>query len=260
MTFVIGMVWGKGVLMVSDSKATLGVTAEEERKIYPIFIVNGKKEIDLAILGGSGDASIVKQSYTLIENLFKRYYEKEGKLPAGDDLDNLVDTIQGSLIQRFSFLRLNGINPEVSLILGTLSECEPRLYTFDSSGLYEPRHRDPGYAMIGIGRDTGGLTLLKLFGYNPQKIDWDMGLLTMFLIDVVSSVNPYVSPVTSYLDSLYLRCNENEPVLGPLKPESFEEYKVKVRKRIEIIRKVWDLSEKLGEDKVSKALEKLKGK
>lgn len=256
MTFVISMVVSQGILFASDSRATSGAVFEEERKILPVFVMKDKQEIDLAVVAGAGNASIVKQSFQVISRYFTGYYERQGQPPEGDELDRLVDDIQDSLITRFQYLRQNGIQPDVSILLGTLSGCEPRLYSFDSTGLYEPRHYDPGYEMIGIGRDTGGLTLLNLLGYSKNK-NWDMGLLTMFLIDVIARVNPYVSPVTSFIDSMYFRCEDGRRVLGPLEWEAFREYKRNVEKRIEIIRTVWELSEKLGDERVLEALRKL---
>ncbi|MCG3110057.1 hypothetical protein L3N51_02354 [Metallosphaera sp. J1] len=255
MTFVISMVAGQGVIFASDSRATSGAVFEEERKILPIFVMD-KQEVDLAVVAGAGNASIVKQSFQIISRHFTGYYQNMKVAPEGEELDRLVDQIQDTLMTRFQYLRQNGIQPDVSILLGTLSGCEPRLYSFDSTGLYEPRHYDPGYEMIGIGRDTGGLTLLNLLGYSKDK-NWDMGLLTMFLIDVIARVNPYVSPVTSFIDSMYLRCENGRRVMGPLQWKAFRRYKKSVEKRIEIIRTVWELGERLGDDSVLEALKKL---
>jgi len=72
-----------------------------------------------------------------------------------------------------------------------------------SGGILDDRTED-GYAMVGIGRDTGGVLLLSLLGYGPEAT-WDMGLLALFLIDAIAAVNPYVSPLAAEADGLYIR-------------------------------------------------------
>lgn len=67
--FIIGLVWGNGILIASDSRSTSGVIATEERKLHLIFRVLNSTEYDLAVVGGSGSASLVKQSYSLIDSI-----------------------------------------------------------------------------------------------------------------------------------------------------------------------------------------------
>ena len=261
MTFIVGLVLGNGVLMVSDSRATLGYIAEEQRKLHPIYFVDNGKEIDLAVVGGSGDATLVKQAFQLIERAFIRAYKSVGDWPHGAHVAQLIDSIQMELVEKYSRLRELGLRPNVSLMLGTVTkEGEPRLYVFDDKGIYEPRHDNPGYAMIGIGRDTGGELLLYLLGFSREKAEnWDPGILTTFLIDVVASVNPFVSPITSALDSILIRKEKDKIVMGPLKTKAFLEYKRRAEKRLEIIRKLWDILEEVeDEDVVLRALEKIK--
>ncbi|ACP55405.1 Ntn hydrolase family protein [Saccharolobus islandicus] len=186
MTFIIGLVWGNGILIASDSRSTSGVIATEERKLHLIFRVLNSTEYDLAVVGGSGSASLVKQSYSLIDSILGGFIEREQRLPNSAEFDKLVDEVQGTLVKRFYNLRSSGIEPDVSLILGAITaECEPRLYVFDSTGVYEPRHESPGYAMIGIGKDTDGYLLLNLLGFSKEKAGkWDYRtFLTVLKVD-----------------------------------------------------------------------------
>lgn len=262
MTLVMGFVWGKGVVMVSDSRATVGLATEEERKLYPIFLEVEGVEHDLAVVGGAGSASLVKQCFRIVERHFKGFFLSSRRYPETDDVDSIVDAIQGELVQRFSELRSHGVGVDVELMLGMVTaEGEPRLYVYERSGLYEPRHKSPGYAMIGIGRDTGGLLLMSLLGYDAMRASsWDMSIFTAFIVDAISAVNPYVSPLSSFLDSIYIRWSEEDggPVLGPLRMEAFIEAKQRSSKRLSVYRELWDLMERVGEDVVREALESLR--
>jgi len=119
------------------------------------------------------------------------------------------------------------------------------------------RPAEDGCATVGIGRDAGGVLPLSLLGYGPEAT-WDMGLLALFLIDAIAAVNPYVSPLAAEVDSLYIRWQDGKVVMGPLEPEAFQEYKQRAKKRIQLIRALWQLAETCGEEAVEKALEALK--
>ncbi|OYT51640.1 MAG: hypothetical protein B6U73_01540 [Desulfurococcales archaeon ex4484_204] len=71
MTLVIALVWGQGVLVSADSRASSGLVFHEEKKIKPIFFLKGGKELGLGIAGGAGDAVLVKQGFRVIELAFK---------------------------------------------------------------------------------------------------------------------------------------------------------------------------------------------
>jgi 20S proteasome alpha/beta subunit len=67
MTLIIALKWiiegNEGIVISSDSKATVGPVSYEARKVYPIVLKVGGKYVPLAIAGGAGEASVVKQSY-----------------------------------------------------------------------------------------------------------------------------------------------------------------------------------------------------
>ena len=66
---MVALVWGRGVLVSADSRASTGFVYHEERKVYPIYIVHDDKEYDLAIVAGAGDAALVKQGFHVIESV-----------------------------------------------------------------------------------------------------------------------------------------------------------------------------------------------
>jgi len=255
MTLVVAFRYGRGVVMASDSRSVLGPTAEEVRKLRPVYLIaKGGREVHLAVAGGSGDGAVVKQSYRDVETAFREFYRQRGRHPRGEEVYDVAEEIQQRLLTRYQALKSLGYEPEASLIVSTVTgDGSPHIFQY-SNGVLNDRSED-GYAMAGLGRDTGGVLLLSLLGYRPDA-EWDMGLLTFFLIDAISLANPYVSPLTTEVDNFYIRWQDGEVVMGPLKPESFREYKERVKKRIQLIRTLWQLAETIGEDKIEKALTK----
>jgi len=60
MTLLIALKWileGKeGVVVSSDSRATVGPVSYETRKVYPILLTVDGEDVPLAIAGGVGEA------------------------------------------------------------------------------------------------------------------------------------------------------------------------------------------------------------
>lgn len=256
MTLVIAVVWGKGVLVTSDSRASSGYVYHEERKIYPVYFYLNGEELDLAVLAGSGDSAIVKQGFQIANNVFRNWFEEVGKVeernPNEDEMDKIVNEIERRLMRRYRELRSYGVEPSSSMLLASVTqEGNPILYKFDNRGIAEPMHENPGYALLGKGVITGGLLLLRLLDYRTEE-DWDMGTLSAFLIDTVSEVDPSVSPFLG--ESVYIRYENNRVRMGPLKDEAFKEFKEKVRMRREAIKLLWRVLEKIGEEEVLKVL------
>ena len=175
------------------------------------------------------------------------------------EIDEIISEIENRLMKHYLELRNVGIDPNVRLLLALVSDgSKPFLYIFNLRGVAEPVHDNPGYALIGSGTITGRLLLLRLLDYRPGEAwEWNLGLLSAFIIDMVSEVDPSVSPFLG--ESYYIRYDEKEGkvVLGPLKIEVYKEYKDRVRKRRELIRHVWNLAEKLGEKSEETIIEKL---
>ncbi len=264
MTLVIALVWGRGVLVSADSRASSGLVFHEEKKIKPIyFVYDSDKELDLGIAGGAGDAILVKQGFRVIELAFKSWFEnigsKEDRNPSADEVEGIVESIESKLISRYRELRGMGIEPNVNLLLASVTQDgKPRLYVFDDRGLAEPVHDNPGYALLGKGVITGGLLLLRLLDYRPREAwEWDLGLLSAFIIDMVSEIDPTVSPFLG--ESYFIRYDEESKkvVLGPLKEEAYKEYKEHVRKRKHLFKLLWSITEELGEDVVEQKLKEL---
>ena len=260
MTLVIALVWGDGVLVSSDSRASSGFVFHEEKKIKPIYFIIDEEEYDLAIAGGAGDATLVKQGFRIIEDTFREWFNsvgfKEKRNPYTEEVESIVSNIEQKLMRRYRELRDIGIEPSVSLLLATVSqERKPLLYVFDERGLAEPMHDNPGYALLGKGVVTGGLLLLRLLDYRPGEAwEWDLGLLSAFIIDMVSEIDPSVSPFLG--ESYFIRYEKEKDkiVLGPLKEEVYKEYKEKIKKRKTLIKLLWNTIENKGEDEVLRQL------
>ena len=85
-----------------------------------------------------------------------------------------------------------------------------------------------------------------------------MSVFLAFIIDLVSRVDPTVSPFMDPESSIYIRYeNERKVLMGPLKIEEFGKIKRTVENRLKIIRKVWQLAEYYGDNYVLKLLKKL---
>lgn len=259
MTLVIGIVWkeklGDMVLMVSDSRVTtpFGI-AYEMKKIYPITV---DKE-PVAVAGVAGDISIAKQAIEITHGVIVEH-SKDSRSIDFDRFSLVVKEIERKLMSRFSELKKFGIDPEFSMLLGSLDlKGRGSLYRFDNRGLSEPLHDTPRYGIIGSGMVTGGILLLRLLGHDAEV---ELGLLTAFIIDAVSEVDTSVGPFIG--DSYLMRLERNEGsgetyiALGPLKEEAIIEYKDRIRKRREQIKKFWRLLDELGEEAFD---EMLKGK
>ncbi len=260
MTLVLALKWYFGnkeaIVMSSDSKVSFGPLSYEAKKIYPIFY---DPETPLAIAGGAGDASLIKQAYRSSEKILIELAESrwEGRTPTFEEFEEAIEQIESYLVQRFRSLREMGLDVNFSMVLGSVDkEGKASMYLFDSRGLAEPVHDNPGFAMIGSGFFTGGNLLLKLLGYDPGRSgEMDLGMLTAFIIDSVSEID---STVGSFLrESWLMRVEEDKVFLGELKEKAYKEYKEKVRKRKELIREFWQACDLIGEDKVEKMLKEI---
>ncbi|MEM0172262.1 MAG: hypothetical protein QXV57_06855 [Thermoproteota archaeon] len=130
------------------------------------------------------------------------------------------------------------------------------IYLFDERGLAQPVHDNPGFAVIGTGFFTGGNLLLRLLGYEPEEsYKLDIGLLSTFIIDVVSEIDPAVGSFVG--ESYYMRAGEKGVLLGPLTEEAIKEYKERVKQRKELIRNIWRILDRTGEQKILEVIRKL---
>ncbi len=259
MTLVMAFKWpfeeGEAVLMVSDTRATTSFGITFEAKKIHVVALDGERP--LGVVGGAGDPGLVKWGFEVVGDVLKKYAGEDG-LVYFSEVRNAVREIEEVFMARFSRLRCEGLDPSFQLVLGSLDlDGKASLYQFDSRGLAEPVHDDPGYAIVGSGMITGGMLLLRMFGQR----DIDLGLLTAFILDMVSEVDSSVGPFVgeSYLMRLE-RAEEGRYIaLGPLKVEALREYKEKTVKRREMLQKVWRLCDIVGEEKVLDSLDKLEG-
>jgi hypothetical protein len=264
MTLVIALKWlweeGEGVVISSDSRATAGEIAYEVRKIYPIYVIHNGEEVDLGVAGGAGYSSLVKQGYGIAESVLKDYSRQVGfRNLTFEEFGKAVQDIEDKLIHRFSSLRREGIEPIFEMILASVDpKGKASIYMFDSKGLAEPVHDNPGFAIIGCGAVTGGVLLTRLLGYSMESSsEYDLGMLSAFVIDIVSEVDPAVGPFLG--ESAFIRVDKGEVTMGPLKEEALKEYKKRIKKRKELImlmQKLCDIKE-IGEDGVEAKLKEL---
>ncbi len=255
MTIVIGLRWqyrdSDAILITSDSKVTtsLGITYEM-RKVYPILF---NDERPVAVVGVAGDAPLAKYGVEVVEDVLLGYAEEGLPLEYGK-FRLAVREVERRLIRHFSELRTHGIDPSFQMLLGAVDlKGKGSLYLFDSRGLSEPVHDNPGYGIIGSGMITGGILLLRMIGFEPGL---ELGLLSAFIIDSVSEVDSSVGRFIgdSYLMRLETENNERKIVLGPLKEEALIKYKEQIRARRDIIGRIWRLCDELGEEKITEVI------
>lgn len=165
--------------------------------------------------------------------------------------------IEDRLVKRFSDLRSQGLNLSFQMILASLDiDGLTSIYEFDESGLSEPMHDNPGYAIIGSGMVTGGVLLLRMLGYDP---DLDLGLVSGFIIDSVSDISTSVGPFIgeSYFMRIESQDGQKKILLGQLKPEALTEYKDQIKIRRNLIRRLWRDCDDHGEAKIQALLDSL---
>ena len=188
------------------------------------------------------------------------YAEKEYPVTFSS-FSGAVRELEQRFVKRFAELRNQGLDMGFQMVLCGLDiEGKASIYLYDNRGLAEPVHESPGYALIGSGFVTGGILLLRLLGYKPQI--QDLGLLTTFILDSVSEVDMAVGPFVgeSYLLRIQIENRAKELIFGPLKEEALIKYKENGRKRKELISKLWQLCDLVGEDEVEKLMNQLEEK
>jgi len=260
LTLVLALKWlleeGEAVVMSSDSRAIFGPIAYEAKKIHPIFYSQDGKPVNLGIAGGAGDSSMLKYGYSLADTILKdRSIELGSRCLTQDEFGMAVREIESKLISRFSALRGEGIEPEFHMVLASVDPSgKASLYLFDNRGLAEPVHDDPGFAIVGKGSATGGMLLTRLLGYSPEiSNQLDLGMLSAFVIDMVSEIDPEVGPFVG--ESLFMRIQEGKVLIGPLKAEALRDYKDRVSKRRDLIRLFNRLCDQKGEEEIRRVLE-----
>ncbi len=262
MTLVIALKWlqneGEGVLLSSDSRATYGPIAYEVRKIHPIYYKHDDEEIDLAVVVGAGEPSVIKYGYSLAESVMKGRSEQFGlRCLSREEFGEAAREIESKLVSRVSALRKEGIEPDFQMILtGVDQSGKASMYVFDYRGLAEPVHDNPRFAIIGKGSVTGGVLLTRLWGYSPENsAAMDLGVLSAFVIDVVSETDPAVGPFLG--ESIFMRVQEGRVTMGSLEAEALRSYKGKVEKRKALLRQLQALCDQEGEDRVKRVLDKV---
>jgi hypothetical protein len=264
MTLVIALKWlfkeGEAVLVSADSKVTMGPVSYEEKKVFPIYA----GQIPIAIIGGAGSATLIKQSVRHAEKILLRSASEEwnNKTPSFEQFEETIGKIESALISRFKHLRGEQVEIEFMMVLGSVDLAgKASLYVFDNRGLAEPVHDNPGFALLGRGFFTGGNLLLRLLGYGPEESRYlELGVLSSFLIEAVSEVDSSVGSFSG--DSWLMRLEKDEKgdkkiALGQLKAEALKKDKDKVKMRKDMLRRLWRLCEEKGEKAVDKGLKEI---
>jgi len=263
LTLVLALKWvhdgRERIVVSSDSRVTVGSVSYEARKVYPITLKVGDECVPLAVAGGAGDFTLIKQSYRVCERILQDLAARkwENKTPSFEQFEEAAGQIESALIGRFRGIREQGIEPDFNMILASVDPNDrASIYQFDQRGLAEPVHDNPGFAVIGKGFFTGGNLLLRLLGYTPERSgEMDLGALSAFIIDVVSEIDPSVGLFIG--ESYLMRVAEGNVVLGPLKVEALKEYKGHVKQRKEIIKRIWRLFDQVGEQEILEKVREL---
>jgi len=241
------------VLVMSDSKATAAFgIAYEVKKIHPIRF----KGNAVGIVSGAGDSGLVKGGFKLADDILMRHAENAYPV-THDAFAKASEEIQAALLTKFSQLRGHNLEPDFRMILCGLDlSGKASIYCYDSRGLSEPVHNNPGYAIIGSGFVTGGVLLLKLLGYTPDVGLDGLALMNTFVLDNVSEVDTAVGPFVgeSYLMRLEHDKGGRRIVLGALSDDALVDYKRKASSRRDLLRMVWRASDRLGEENVRQLL------
>jgi 20S proteasome alpha/beta subunit len=249
---------GEAVLVSSDSRVTYGPIAYESRKVHPIYMTKNNEEIDLAVAGGAGDSSIVKYGYSIVESVLRGRSERLGFRPLShSEFREAIQEIEEKLLSRLQELRRIGIDFSFNMALGSVDQDgTASLYVFDHRGLAEPVHDDPGFAIIGKGAATGGVLLTRLLGYSPERSSaLELGMLSAFVIDMVSEIDPEVGPFLG--ESILMRVQKGRVTMGPLEVRALKEYKARIEKRRELLRELQLLCDRYGEEMIEKAFRRV---
>ena len=229
---------GQGLVISSDSQATVGPVTYRTNKIFPVIF----DQTPLALIAGSGDSAIVKKTVDLCKKTLITKCEKEwkGNTPTLEQLEQTIPEIEISLIKKISTYKIEKVkNLTFNLILGGVSPAgESSLYVFDHRGIAQPVHDDPGFACIGSGFYLGGDLLLQQFYERP--IDWvSAAELAAYVINQVSRVDAAVGPFEG--ESWYFRLEDKEPSLGSLSFKGFKKVQRECTCKQEALKYVWEL-------------------
>lgn len=243
---------GECILITSDSKATSNTSATYQTKNLHTIMLHNKP---VAIATGAGDPPTVKWGLEVVQETLLYYSQQEYPLRF-TTLRKAIEEIEAIYIRRFKEFKTLGMAPYFRMLMCTLDDdAKASIQLFDERGLAEPRHDNPGYAIIGSGPISGGILLLRLLGYaNATSI----GILTTFIIDRLSEIDQTVGPFTgeSYLMTIdETNQDKKEILLGYPNNEGLQQLKERSTKRKELIRKLWQLCDQPnGENTVEQAL------
>jgi 20S proteasome alpha/beta subunit len=241
---------GEGILISSDSQATMGPITYRIQKIFPIVLEKGP----LALAAGAGDTALIKKAVDLSNEILlqKSLKEWNEKTPSFDQFKETISEIEASLIEMFSAYRQKELEIEFDFLLGNVDlDGVASLYLFDGRGVAQPVHDDPGFASIGSGFYLGGDLILQQF-YSPN-LDWLGALeLTTYAIDQVSKVDRGVGPFEG--DSFYLFNKNGNPFLNELHSRGIQKVKFTSEWKKKLLKYVWEQSDLFGAKELNKII------
>lgn len=242
---------GEGVLISSDSQATVGPVTYRVHKIVPIY----QGDESLALAAGAGDSALVKKTLEISERILTKTSVREwdGKTPLFDQFREAVYEIEDSLITMISSYRNRKLKVSFDFLLASVdSEGKASLYVFDDRGIAQPVHDDPGFASIGSGFYLGGNLLLQQF-YSPYlSLDKAANLAT-YVINQVSRVDSGVGSFEG--DSFYFRVyGKGRPFIGLLSRRGFQMMVREYERRRKLLKYVWLQGDSFGDKELRKII------
>jgi len=234
---------GEGIVICSDSQATVGPVTYRVHKIVPI-----RQGIEpLALAAGAGDTALIKKAIDSSKKILTKNSVREwnGKTPSFDQFKETVPEIESSLVKKISFYKDRELTVNFDFLLGSVdSQGKTSLYVFDSRGIAQSVHDDPGFACIGSGFYLGGNLLLQQF--SSPNLDLDEACdLAAYVINQVSRVDAGVGPFEG--DSWYFCVRKNKgPFLGELSKKGFRMMKSEYEGRRKLLKYVWKHSDVFG--------------
>jgi len=262
--FSISIVWGSGVLLTVDGRA-LDPDYREPRNYRVIVYSEDGREKPLALISGYGDESILESVFQIVEDVFYEWFDSVGskswRNPGDTEVKRLISEVEERIMERYRGLKSFGVSPNTHISIGTVTQDgSPRLYYIDGRGLATPRHSAPGYIVLGPPASVYiAEAILRLLSYSPQESGrWNLGLLSAFVLQIASEVDPNVSPNIG--DSLFMRYDPNEKdiVVGSIKDQAISRMRDRLERRKEAFKLLWRSMDILGDDREDRVIRLLR--
>jgi len=219
-----------------------GLLIYETKKIRSVILKTEHGGVPLALIGGAGNAAILKQSFEIIEEFLKKNALERWNCdtPTAEQFKMAVRDLERIFTVQYKEFRDLGIVPDAQVLLSSVDvNGEVSIYLIWPNGLAEPIHDSPGFAIIGSGELTGGLLLLRLLLQSTIKDPNCIGILAAFIVNLVSEVNATVGSFTG--DAYFMYSSGNKVHISELTQRAAMEFLKISDIRKEILRMIWAL-------------------